>query len=324
MSSLASTTTSSSTTASSSKKRRLETHDSPSAPTNELHRWALNNGCQIYSSIEIKPSPLGDSGLFVSSDLPSQTSIITLPSSCIITHSIASESEIGRACIKKNEEVGEKFIMQSYLSLGRREVEGHQFKDYLESLPNISPDPCSWPPSHRALLNGTNLGHAVESLITSTRLDYVNNFPEDFKSRVSLSDFIWAGGIIRSRAFPGRLGREIASDGCGVLLPFIDMANHRRGEPVEWVKNKNSSVSLKLRDGKVAGCEIFNNYGGKGNESFLMSYGFALDDTSDDSYGLELGRRGEGGGVVKVGQRQVLEEAVDTLREMLGGAEEEV
>lgn len=79
------------------------------------------------------------------------------------------------------------------------------------------------------------------------------------------------------------------------------MANHKRGEPVEWVKNKNSSVSLKLRDGKVAGCEIFNNYGGKGNESFLMSYGFALDDTSDDSYGLELGRRGEGGGVVKLG-----------------------
>jgi len=65
------------------------------------------------------------------------------------------------------------------------------------------------------------------------------------------------------------------------LWPGIDMLNHRRGQKITW-KVENGMVHFITDEDLEAGKECFNNYGPKGNEEFLMGYGFCIENNPDD------------------------------------------
>lgn len=69
-----------------------------------------------------------------------------------------------------------------------------------------------------------------------------------------------------------------------------------RGTPITWLSSpipgpsgSTPSVSFQTPQAISAGNEVFNNYGPKSNEEFLLSYGFVLDDNPDDTLILRLG-----------------------------------
>ncbi|ORX63706.1 SET domain-containing protein [Anaeromyces robustus] len=65
------------------------------------------------------------------------------------------------------------------------------------------------------------------------------------------------------------------------LWPGVDMLNHRRGQRITW-KVENGMVHFITDEDLEAGKECFNNYGPKGNEEFLMGYGFCIENNPDD------------------------------------------
>jgi hypothetical protein len=83
--------------------------------------------------------------------------------------------------------------------------------------------------------------------------------------------YLWASTIIGSRAFSSKVlsgvipGGELPEENVSVLLPFIDILNHRPLAKVEWRAGKND-VGFLVLENVPAGQEIANNYGPRNNE----------------------------------------------------------
>ena len=81
----------------------------------------------------------------------------------------------------------------------------------------------------------------------------------------------------------------------GILIPLMDMIDHKNAHPVQWESVYNSSTqtrSIRFRScvNIKEGDELYNNYGPKGNLELLATYGFAISNNVLDSVeGIVLG-----------------------------------
>ena len=115
--------------------------------------------------------------------------------------------------------------------------------------------------------------------------------------------FRWAATIFGSRSFTSQvlddtkpadtarpMGKKepdhpvlsrLFSERFAVLLPLLDILNHRPAALVEW-QARPSYVGLQILQDYKSGQEVYNNYGPRDNEGLLMSYGFLLQDNPYD------------------------------------------
>ncbi|KAJ5815156.1 hypothetical protein N7474_006933 [Penicillium riverlandense] len=107
--------------------------------------------------------------------------------------------------------------------------------------------------------------------------------------------YLWASTIISSRAFSSKVlagavpdGNLSDGDGVSVLLPLVDLPNHRPLAKVEW-RAGEEDVGLLVLEEIAPGQEIFNNYGPRNNEQLLMNYGFCLANNPTDYRIVKLG-----------------------------------
>jgi hypothetical protein len=83
--------------------------------------------------------------------------------------------------------------------------------------------------------------------------------------------YLWSSSILVSRAFSAKVlaeavtDVELPEDGVSVLLPCIDLMNHRPLAKVEWRAGKQDVAFVVLED-VASGQEISNNYGPRNNE----------------------------------------------------------
>ena len=81
----------------------------------------------------------------------------------------------------------------------------------------------------------------------------------------------------------------------GILIPLMDMIDHKNAHPVQWESIYNPSTqqrSIRFRSCVEVkeGDELYNNYGPKGNLELLATYGFAISNNVLDSVeGIVLG-----------------------------------
>jgi len=81
----------------------------------------------------------------------------------------------------------------------------------------------------------------------------------------------------------------------GILIPLMDMIDHKNAHPVQWESVYNPST--QTRSIRFQSCvevkegdELYNNYGPKGNLELLATYGFAISNNVLDSVeGIVLG-----------------------------------
>ncbi|KAA1117885.1 hypothetical protein PGT21_026469 [Puccinia graminis f. sp. tritici] len=120
----------------------------------------------------------------------------------------------------------------------------------------------------------------------------------------SCLDYFWASTMVNSRSFPSTLlatSSGIANrtslptqpdthlatpavspqEEAPILLPGVDIFNHKRGSKVEWRPvNADSPVQcieiVSLEDQIPRGEQVFNNYGPKSTGELIVGYGFAL------------------------------------------------
>ncbi|KAJ5545063.1 hypothetical protein N7461_007367 [Penicillium sp. DV-2018c] len=83
--------------------------------------------------------------------------------------------------------------------------------------------------------------------------------------------YLWASTIITSRAFSAKvlsgavMPDDLPEDGISVLLPLIDLPNHRPMAKVEW-RAGDENIGLIVLEDVAPGQEVSNNYGPRNNE----------------------------------------------------------
>jgi len=89
--------------------------------------------------------------------------------------------------------------------------------------------------------------------------------------------------------------QHIPGSTLGILIPLMDMIDHKNAHPVQWESVYNPSTqtrSIRFRScvNIKEGDELYNNYGPKGNLELLATYGFAIPNNVLDSVeGIVLG-----------------------------------
>ena len=68
---------------------------------------------------------------------------------------------------------------------------------------------------------------------------------------------------------------ETAAGNLGCMLPLFDMFEHKCGHPIVWEAGRGG-VRFRCRAPVPKGAPLHNNYGAKGNEELLFTYGFAV------------------------------------------------
>lgn len=202
---------------------------------------------------------------------------------------------------------------------------GRKFRPYLDCLPEVVDSPLVWNSAELALLKGTNLGNSIadklrsifkewNDLVTSNDIFDMGNIRDDcaiyenfdgtsheimFNEILqrtasktppiwySFSAFLWSHLIFLSRAFPEYIINKDCEQTSVMLLPVIDLLNHDYHSKVEWYP-ENYSFCYRQLDDIMEGQELYNNYGGKGNEELLAGYGFVLEENMFDSVALKI------------------------------------
>ncbi|KAG7835720.1 hypothetical protein KL942_005086 [Ogataea angusta] len=273
-----------------------------------LIEWSKSNGCKISELIEFQFSANGISAFLKNLNVPSEPSVF-LPTSMIISPRIAYSE------LNLNETASPVTALKLLLCQWKANPES-QFGPYVTCLPSLRNigSPLTFSPEELILLSGTNMYHGVilkrKQLIAEYRktLSYLgvknstdyeeydqgeifNSLMEEISSECryppSFAWFLWAHLIVTSRGFPYKLIDPNTSDDAVMLLPIIDLFNHKPRSKVTWIPSFEG-FELKLQGGAEKNGELFNNYGPKGNEELLMGYGFALVDNENEQLQLTI------------------------------------
>jgi hypothetical protein len=232
-------------------------------------------------------------GGFAKVELPPDTIFGSLPIPLILRESyvlslphINTLLEILKATSGITDENARIFAFLYYMMESKFISANSFYGPYLRSLPSSYGDPLWWTEEERHELEGTNLGNALSEeerklknafkVIKATSI--CKKSEKNLDVAFSYSDFLWARSAFMSRRFPERL----CSPSCenpkfSCMLPILDCFNHSYGTPVTWLHDPISGkIGFKTHTNILKGQQVFNNYGAKSNEEFLMAFGFVM------------------------------------------------
>jgi len=141
---------------------------------------------------------------------------------------------------------------------------------YRQALGGVDHLPLFWPASDLELLAGSPLAEEVER-----RKDDV----AATTSALGLDEsFAVAEAHVLSRAFEFDRGKRRA------MVPFADLLNTNRHQDrhVDFEFEGDAFVMRAIRSG-IEGDEVTDSYGPKSNARYLLNYGFALEDNTDEA-----------------------------------------
>ena len=108
----------------------------------------------------------------------------------------------------------------------------------------------------------------------------------------------------------GEAFEEHAAGNLGCMLPLYDMFDHKVGHPIGWeagcggVRFRN-----RVRPCVLPGAPLYNNYGPKGNQELLFTYGFSVADNPLDTVeGIIVGCAPSADPVLSAERRRLLDE----------------
>ncbi|SCV01238.1 LAMI_0G10198g1_1 [Lachancea mirantina] len=286
--------------------------------------WAQQKGVNLPDTIEFLQSESGQICCVAKCDEPEFR--LQIPSTLVITSAL-SQAYFG-AKARYNTYLKLLFAKLKFdttPTLVDGEDLKTKFAPYIKALPNVLDSPLTWNPAEFNLLNGTNLFNSLREkleLIFNEWQSLLSELSQDdrFKSTIkpdtcdfsaltmedvylnytsetssgsnfwfSFQAYLWSHLIFLSRAFPEYIINKDGPSSSIMLLPIIDLLNHDFNSKIEWSQgDKQGSFRLRKLEGVSAGSEIFNNYGGKGNEELLMGYGFVLENNVFDTVALRI------------------------------------
>ncbi|PKY02612.1 SET domain protein [Aspergillus campestris IBT 28561] len=268
-----------------------------------LLQWMTTNGGDLHPAVQIARDDHRGVHLQVKQDqppLPSNTEVIHTPLAATLSYFNAIDHRPANSAVAfpahgfhlpqafvdavGPEETSIFFLIGQYL----RGEDGF-WAPYLRSLPQPGDltTPLYYEGGDLEWLGGTSLLAAREQKRVLLLGKYEAGVRElgrvgfEGVERFTWDLYLWASTIFVSRAFSSKVlsgvipDSDLPEESVSVLLPFIDVLNHRPLAKVEWRAGKDD-VAFLTRENVAAGEEIANNYGPRNNEQLMMNYGFCL------------------------------------------------
>ncbi|CCH58411.1 hypothetical protein TBLA_0A06190 [Henningerozyma blattae CBS 6284] len=273
---------------------------SESQIVNDLISWGEKNGIKITKGLKFVNLPNKGISCIASEELGGQQPIIEVPSDIIFCSKQIQEFLPGIEIDSQDSNTCLKIILCKLKFDTKDSNSPHRFEPYINALPEIIDSPLNWNEDELKLLQNTNLGNCLKERFQNVYdewfkfLEKYQNYQEfETQSETSwynFSNFLWAHLIITSRSFPEYIINPNCPRDSVMLLPVLDLLNHSNYSKVEWDGNKGGNFIYKKLDLQEIeiGDEIYNNYGGKGNEELLNGYGFVIEDNLFDSVLLKI------------------------------------
>lgn len=293
------------------RRRSASCQSSPSSSSSvdEFWHWAYKRGAGPKPAV-VKPGlivPQGGGGgggglglgLLAHKDLYKKEQVLEIPKSMWINSETVAASEIGRVV------TGEVLLKAPWISIAlfllREKALGSSspWSPYINILPPSTNSPLFWSQEELSQLQGTQLLSTTEGVKDYVRSEFFK--VEDniilpnrhlFPSVVTFTEFLWAFGILRSRAFSGLRGENL------VLIPVADLVNHNSGITLEdpsWeIKGKGLFsrelvFSLWTPVAVKAGEQVCIQYDlKKSNAELALDYGFIESRPAREVYTLTL------------------------------------
>ena len=234
--------------------------------------WASERG-GVFDGLRLALDAHGGVGLYAARDFAPGDTLAFVPRACALTAATARESALGQRILAAAAEWGalaeatDELVLCVFLNWARAEP-SCEWHPLVAAMPAQSPEPCCWPEPIRTELAGTPVGLAVSTAIArfalhaarlTTRLAAAGIIPEATASHEAL---LWARGMYHSRGYTGRLasleaaaapaGLPTPNGGAdGLLLPIVDLMNHRHGQPITWQVRRARSIALLARPARV-------------------------------------------------------------------------
>lgn len=231
----------------------------------EFVTWARQNGAYISPALEFLESASGVT-CFAQADISSDTPVIRVPKDLVITVDTACSEIPALAPLVASGEVSHASALALLLALKGRDVQWRFYK-YACCLPAQVDTPLHWDSGDVQLLKGTGLFSVVQQRVQAIDTDYETISRNGQAAHVGYHEFLLAHSLVSSRCFPGKLLAEDRLADSPILLPIVDLLDHRPRTPVTWTtaSHRNPEISISYHEALQAGSEVCNNYGPKSN-----------------------------------------------------------
>ncbi|XP_074274600.1 ribulose-1,5 bisphosphate carboxylase/oxygenase large subunit N-methyltransferase, chloroplastic [Silene latifolia] len=267
----------------------------PPAAVQKFWSWLTDKGI-ISAKSPVRPGIVSEGlGLVAKKDIPRNDVVLEVPKKYWINPDAVAVSEIGTVCNGLKPWVSVAVFLIREKKLG----DASSWKAYIDILPDYTNSTIYWSEEELSELQGsqllnTTLGvkelvlNEFEKLQEEVILPNKRLFPFD----ITIDDFFWAFGMLRSRAFTRLQGQSL------VLIPLADLINHSQSITAEnypWeVKgaglfSRELLFSLRNPVPVKAGEQVMIQYDlGKSNAELALDYGFIETRSERNAYTLTL------------------------------------
>lgn len=200
----------------------------------------------------------------------------------MITVEMGKATDVGRAVLEAELELDapKHVFLMLFLLIDRHNPQSF-FQPYYEVLPRtLSNMPIFWSPKELGWLRGSYLLTQIEERKRAIRTDYeaISRVWPAFPQLCTLDEFSWARMCVCSRNF----GIVINGTRTSAMVPYADMLNHLRPRETKWTfDNILGAFTITSLKAIPQGGQVYDSYGQKCNHRFLLNYGFAIEENSE-------------------------------------------
>ncbi|KAL2904022.1 [Fructose-bisphosphate aldolase]-lysine N-methyltransferase chloroplastic [Bienertia sinuspersici] len=257
--------------------------------------WLSDRGI-ISAKTPLKPGIVSEGlGLLAQKNLAKNEVVLEMPKKFWISPETVSASEIGSVCNGLKPWVSVALFLMREKMLG----DASSWKPYIDILPDCTNSTIYWSEEELSELQGSQLLNTtlgVKDLVANefAKLEEEVIVPNRglFPFDMTLNDFVWAFGILRSRAFTRLEGQSL------VLIPLADLINHSPDITVQdyayeirgaGLFSRELLFSLKTPVPVKAGDQVLIQYDlNKSNAELALDYGFIESRSERNAYTLTL------------------------------------
>lgn len=257
--------------------------------------WLSEKGI-VSAKSPIKPGIVPEGlGLVAQRDIGRNEVVLEVPKKFWINPDTVLASEIGSVCSGLKPWVTVALFLMREKMLG----DDSSWKPYIDILPEFTNSTIFWSEEELSELQGSQLMNTtlgVKELVVNEfaklEEEVILRDKKLFPFSITIDDFVWAFGMLRSRAFTRLQGQSL------VLIPLADLINHNpniTAEDYAWeVKgaglfSRELLFSLRNPIPVKAGDQVLIQYDLKKNNAELaLDYGFVESRPERNTYTLTL------------------------------------
>jgi len=239
--------------------------------------WLNENGAE-FPDIYFQTYKKNERGVHTKHKLSSNKQLIKIPRKLLIYTDMGKNTPWGKLVQQQHQKISGLNLVYICLYMLQDMHGENRFKAYYDILPkNLNNFPLFWSKKEKEYLENSYLLEEIKTRKMVLTKDYnvlVQTIPH-FNRYCSLQKFIELRTIIGSRNF----GLWIDGNKQATMVPLGDMLNHSSEPDVKWYFEESVDGFVMNSIKTIpAHHEITDSYGTKCNRSYLIFYGFTLDD----------------------------------------------